>query len=219
MKKIIEFQERNGLVPDGIIGRNTFAKLKEVLDINNINCMAHFLGQVAHETQNFKRYEENLYYTTPERIVEVFKYDFDENKNRVIDPLELAHAKFLTRNPEALANFVYQNQNGNGDESTGDGYRFRGRGAIQLTGRDNYQQFSEFIKDDCVAKPDLVATKYYFQSALFFFNTNGVWRNCKKVDDLSIELVTRKINGGTNGLYDRKSKTYNFLTLLHKYNG
>lgn len=217
MKYLIKFQEQHGLVPDGILGPNTMRKFKEVLQIGSNEHLAHFLGQVAHESQGFKKGHEDLYYTKAKRIVEVFERDFDRNRNRIIDKSELLHAEGLTRNPEALANFVYQNQNGNGDESTGDGYKYRGRGALQLTGRYNYQLFSDYIKEDCVANPDLVESKYYFESAMFFFSINGIWPLCRAVDDHHIELVTRKVNGGMNGYHDRKSRTYTYLVLANKF--
>lgn len=217
MNQIVNFQKTHGLMPDGIIGKNTLTKMKEVFKISKNEHLAHFLGQLAHETQGFKRKSENLYYSSASRIVRVFKSDFDRNKNRIIDAGELAHAERLTKNPEALANFVYQNQNGNGDESTGDGYKFRGRSAIQLTGRYNYQIFSDYIGEDCVSNPDLVADKYYFESAVFFFHIRGIWKRCDAVNDDSIEVVTQKINGGLHGYHDRKSRTYSFLVMLKKH--
>jgi putative chitinase len=103
---------------------------------------------------------------------------------------------------------------GNGDEASGDGFKFRGRGFIQLTGKYNYKEFSDFIGEDCVANPDLVATKYPLTSAAFFFNKNGLWSICDKgsTDDV-VTMVTKRVNGGTHGLADRlaKFKVYNDL--------
>jgi len=104
---------------------------------------------------------------------------------------------------------------GNGDEASGEGYKFRGRGYIQLTGKDNYKQFSEFIGEDVVANPDLVATKYPLTSAAFFFNKNGLWTICDKGDTTDVvTLVTKRVNGGTHGLDDRINKFNTFNTLL-----
>jgi putative chitinase len=99
---------------------------------------------------------------------------------------------------------------GNGDEGSGSGYRFRGRGYLMLTGRYNYELFSNYIGEDCVSNPDLVATKYAMDSAFWFFNTNKLWDMCTKDDHASVVALTKRINGGVNGLSDRliKFKTY-----------
>jgi putative chitinase len=94
---------------------------------------------------------------------------------------------------------------GNGDEASGDGYKFRGRGYIQLTGKNNYTAFDKFVEDDILANPDLVATKYPLMSAAFFFNTNKLWDICDKGHGHEIVLaVTKRVNGGTIGLADRQ---------------
>ena len=93
---------------------------------------------------------------------------------------------------------------GNGDEASGDGYKYSGKGFIQLTGKDNYKQFSTFIGEDCVANPDLVATKYPLSSAAFFFNKNHIWDICDKGSSRDVIVqVTKKVNGGDIGLQDR----------------
>jgi len=93
---------------------------------------------------------------------------------------------------------------GNGDESTGEGYKFRGRGYIQLTGKSNYTKFGKFIGEDVTSNPDIVATKYAMSSAAFFFNKNNLWTICDKGsgDDV-VKLVTKRVNGGYNGLEGR----------------
>jgi putative chitinase len=104
---------------------------------------------------------------------------------------------------------------GNGDEASGEGFKFRGRGYIQLTGKDNYKQFSDFIGEDCVANPDLVATKYPLKVAPSFLNKNGLWTICDKGDTTDVVTqVTKRVNGGTHGLEDRLSKFNTFNTLL-----
>jgi putative chitinase len=121
----------------------------------------------------------------------------------------LADAQLYERKVEKIANRVYGNRMGNGDENSGDGYKFRGRGALQLTGKSNYEAFSKFLnKPEIMTNPDLVATEYAFESAIFFFDKNGLWAICDKgIDDATITAVTRKINGGTNGLEERKVLT------------
>ena len=104
---------------------------------------------------------------------------------------------------------------GNGDEASGEGFKFRGRGYIQLTGKDNYKAFSAFIGEDCVANPDLVATKYPMDSAIWFFDKNKLWDICEKgAGDDIITLVTKRVNGGTHGILDRISKFKTFNSLL-----
>jgi putative chitinase len=106
---------------------------------------------------------------------------------------------------------------GNGNEASKDGWKFKGRGAIQLTGKDNYKQFSESIKrPDVLTNPDIVATELSFESAKFFFDKNKLWSICDLgVNDASILALTKRVNGGTHGLEDRAEKTkkyYGWLT-------
>jgi putative chitinase len=104
---------------------------------------------------------------------------------------------------------------GNGDESTGEGYKFRGRGYIQLTGKANYAKFAQFIGEDTVANPDLIATKYPLASAAFFFDSNKLWSICDKgADEATVTAVTKRVNGGTNGLSDRIKHFNEYYNLL-----
>jgi putative chitinase len=104
---------------------------------------------------------------------------------------------------------------GNGDEASGDGYNYRGRGYIQLTGKDNYKAFATFIGDDVIANPDLVATKYPLTSAGFFFNKNKLWAICDKGETVEvITELTKRINGGTHGLDDRIAKFRLYQSLI-----
>jgi len=94
---------------------------------------------------------------------------------------------------------------GNGDEESGDGYKYRGRGYIQCTGAANYKAFGDYIGEDCLAAPDLVAFKYPLESAAWFFTENNIWATCDKGHDSDdVKAVTRKINGGIAGLVDRQ---------------
>jgi putative chitinase len=148
-------------------------------------------------------------------MLEIFKSDFDVNKDKIISESEKLKAESLVGKPDEIANFVYANQNGNGDELSKDGSKFKGRGYIQLTGRDNYSKFSQFIGEDCVSNPELVSTKYPLVSAAFFFNKNNLWSICDKgFSDSIVRQLTIKINGGTNGLNDRIEKFNKFYNLL-----
>jgi len=165
--------------------------------------LAHFLAQCALESNNFTATVENLNYSAP-RILQIFPKYF-----KGIDPKPYAH------NPAKLGSRVYANRMGNGDEASGDGFKFRGRGYIQLTGKNNYTSFSNFVGEDCVANPDLVATKYPLASAAFFFNSNNIWAICDKgADDATVTKVTRAVNGGTHGLAERLQNFKKFISAL-----
>ena len=182
------------------------AELPDVIkrfNISNPLRLAHFLSQCSHESGGFKIVRENLNYSV-EGLRKVFPKYFPND----------AHATQYARNPKAIANLVYANRMGNGNEASGDGFRYSGKGYIQLTGKSNYKAFSDFIGEDCVANPELVATKYPLTSAGFFFDKNGLWRICDKGSTPDVVTsVTRRVNGGTIGLNDRiaKFKTYNSL--------
>jgi putative chitinase len=105
---------------------------------------------------------------------------------------------------------------GNGDEASGEGFKFRGRGALQLTGKDNYKAFSEYLKNpEIMTNPDLVADQFAFESAIFFFDRNKLWDICDKgVNKDTILALTKRINGGTHGLADREEKTLKYYGYL-----
>ena len=164
--------------------------------------LAHFAGQLSHESFDFKITSENLNYSA-ERLLQVFPKYFNE-KNVIL----------YARNPVNIANKVYANRMGNGDVNSGDGYKFRGRGFLMITGKKNYEAFSKFIGEDCVQNPDLVSQKYALESALWFFFENKIFTLCKDLSDDSVKKVTKKINGGLNGFADRKAKTLKYYNLL-----
>jgi putative chitinase len=127
----------------------------------------------------------------------------------------LALAEQYARKPIAIASRVYGGRMGNGAEPTQDGYKFRGRGYIQLTGKDNYSSFDKFVPEDILANPDLVATKYPLMSAAWFFNKNGLWVICDKgADQGTVTGVTKRVNGGTIGLPDRIKHFVEYYNLL-----
>jgi putative chitinase len=172
-------------------------------NITNSFRLTHFLAQVAHESGNFKFVRENLNYSA-EGLLKVFPKYFDNNT-----------APLYARKPEMIANIVYESRMGNGNRNTGDGWRFKGRGYLQLTGKTNYKAFGEFIGVDLLVNPDLVTTKYPLTSAAWFFEKNKLWAICDQgVDLATIRKVTQKVNGGYNGVSDRVTKTNIFLNLL-----
>jgi putative chitinase len=186
----MNFNNLKGHIPDSVIAQipDTAAKF----NITNTLRLAHFLAQCGHESGGFKAVSENLNYGAA-GLQSIFKKYFTAQT-----------AAEYQRKPEKIANIVYANRMGNGNQASGDGYKFRGRGYIQLTGKDNYTSFDKTVEDDILANPDLVATKYPLSSAAFFFNKNGLWAICDKgADDATVTAVTKRVNGGTIGLADR----------------
>ena len=196
-------QERAGVAADGAFGPGTMKAAMTLLKLTPIRA-AHFFAQTAHETGGFKAFSENLNYSA-QGLQGIFGKYFPGT-------LEESYA----RNPEKIANRVYADRMGNGAEASGDGWKYRGRGALQLTGKANYKAFSEYLgKPEIMDTPDLVATTYAFDSAMFFFDKNKLWSICDKgVNDASILELTKRINGGTHGLEDRKEKTYKYYALI-----
>jgi putative chitinase len=124
-------------------------------------------------------------------------------------------AESYARQPEKIASRVYGGRMGNGDESTKEGFKFRGRGYIQLTGKSNYTEFDKFVDDDILGNPDLVATKYPLLSAAWFFHKNGLNAiSDKGADDATVTSVTKRVNGGTIGLPDRIKHFKEYYSLL-----
>ena len=171
---------------------NRFVDLESKLlnsGINTQNRLAGFISQIGHESGGFSKLEENLNYSA-KRIMEVFPSKFD-----------LATVKEYEYNPRKFASRSYANRMGNGPESSGDGYKYRGRGLIQLTGKNNYIQFGKSIGYDIESNPDYVSTpKGAIDSAIWYWNTN----NCNAAADVrNNTLLTKKINGGNHGLSER----------------
>lgn len=190
-----------GHVPDDVIDQIKNDHVK--FNISSSLRLAHFLAQCAHESGGFKTVEENLNYSE-KGLKGTFPKRFSDS-----ECASYAH------NRQKIGARAYADKNGNGNEASGDGYTYRGRGYIQLTGRANYDAFKTFIGDDVVTHPDLVATKYPLDSAAFFFIKNNVWAKCDNgATDAVVEVVTRKVNGGVNGLDERQKYFDKFHALL-----
>jgi putative chitinase len=173
-------------------------------ELNTPLRLAHFLAQAGHESGGFKATQENLNYGAKGLRGIFGKYFPTEEK-----------ALLYERKPEKIANLVYGSRMGNGPETSGDGYKFRGRGYIQLTGKDNYTAFSKAINEDCVGNPDLVATKHSLSSAAWFFHKNGLHKIADKgATEAVITEVTKRVNGGTIGLPDRIKHFNEYYKLL-----
>jgi putative chitinase len=189
-----------GHIPNEVISQ--ISSVINKFNINTRNRLAHFLSQCAHESQNFQRVYENLNYSA-KGLRRVFPKYFPNN-------LSITYAM----KPEKIASRVYGNRMGNGNEASREGYKFRGRGYIQLTGKDNYRAFSKAINVDLISNPELVATKYPLLSAAWFFN-----QNCIKKADIgptrnAILSVSKCVNGGYNGLEERIEYFKKFYKLL-----
>jgi putative chitinase len=196
-------QTKIGATPDGAFGPKTMKAAMEFYKLSAVRA-AHFFGQTSHETGEFKTFSENLNYSAA-GLKKIFKKYFN-------DLTALAYA----RNPEKIANKVYGSRMGNGNEASGDGWKFRGRGALQLTGKSNYEAFAKYLgKPEIMDKPEMVADEYAFESAMFFFDKNKLWDICDKgVNEDSMLKLTKRINGGTNGLEHRKALTTKYYNLI-----
>ena len=190
-----------GHIPDKVIEQIPDTAKK--FNITTPLRLAHFLSQCGHESGGFRLVNENVNYSAA-GLKGIFGKYFPGNLS-----------ESYARQPQKIASRVYGGRMGNGAESTGDGYKFRGRGYIQLTGKDNYTRFGKFIGEDTVANPDLVATKYPLASAAFFFDSNKLWSICDKgSDNATVTAVTKRVNGGSIGLTDRIKHFNEYYNLL-----
>jgi len=197
----LKIDKLKGHIPDSVIAQipETAAKF----NITNNLRLAHFLAQCGHESGGFKAVSENVNYSAS-GLKGIFGKYFPGNL-----------AESYARQPQKIASRVYGGRMGNGPESTGEGWKFRGRGYIQLTGKQNYTNFAKFIGEDTVSNPDLVATKYPLASAAFFFDSNKLWSICDKgADNATVTAVTKRVNGGTIGLADRIKHFNEYYKLL-----
>lgn len=198
----MDINKLKGHVPDAVITQ--IPSVMTTFKIDTALRLSHFLAQCGHESAGFKAVQENLNYGA-KGLLGIFKKYF---------PTE-AKALQYERKPEKIANLVYGSRMGNGDEASGDGYKFRGRGYIQLTGKNNYAAFGKAINEDITANPDLVATKYPLLSAAWFWSSNGLNTLADKgADDASVTAITKRVNGGTIGLPDRIKHFKEYYALL-----
>jgi putative chitinase len=206
------WQNKFGVPQTGTMDDQTAKAVMFYYQLNPFEA-ANFLGQLDHETGGFRHFIENMNYTTPERIVTVFKIHFKGG---------IEEAKGYVRNPEKLANKVYANRMGNGNPESGDGFRFRGRGMLQLTGRNNYTDFSRWKgMPEILINPDLVAKEYAFDSGKYYFEKNKIWNICTDITEDTITRVSKFVNIGNpnsrivpHGLADRINKTKKYYAVL-----
>lgn len=198
----MDLSRLKGNLPDNVLTQ--IPDVASKFEINTPLRLAHFLSQCAHESGGFKFVTENLNYSTM-GLKKVFPKYFTQP----------GLAEAYARKPEKIASRVYGNRMGNGPESSADGWKYRGRGYIQLTGKSNYAAFDKFVNEDIIANPDLVATNYPLLSAAWFFHKNGINSvSDKGATDAVVTSVTKRVNGGTNGLADRLKYFKKYYTLL-----
>lgn len=199
-QKIID--KLKGSIPDTVLSQIPDTAKK--FNITTPLRLCHFLSQCAHESGKFTVIKENLNYSS-DGLKKTFGKYFPGNLNE-----SYAHK------PDKIASRVYGNRMGNGNEESGDGYKYSGRGFVQLTGKVNYAAFDKFVDEDILTNPGLVATKYPLMSAAFFFNNNALWSICDKGSDVTtITSLTKRINGGTNGLTERISYFNKYYKILN----
>jgi len=190
-----------GHIPDSVVSQipDTAAKFNITTPLR----LSHFLAQCGHESGGFKALVENLNYGSKGLLGTFPKY------------FNATTAAQYERKPEMIASKVYGGRMGNGPEITKDGYKFRGRGYIQLTGKDNYTAFDKFVTENIIENPELVATKYPLMSAAWFFDKNKLWTICDKGATTEVvTAVTKRVNGGVIGLVDRIKHFNEYYALL-----
>jgi putative chitinase len=190
-----------GHIPDSVVSQIPDTAVK--FNITTPLRLSHFLAQCGHESGGFKALVENLNYGSKGLLGTFPKY------------FNVTTAAQYERKPEMIASKVYGGRMGNGVESTKDGWKFRGRGYIQLTGKDNYTAFDKFVTENIIESPELVATKYPLMSAAWFFDKNKLWTVCDKGATTEVvTAVTKRVNGGVIGLVDRIKHFNEYYSLL-----
>jgi len=189
-----------GKIPETV--RQQIPEVVCKFNINTPQRLSHFLAQCSHESGHFRAVRENLNYSA-KSLRSVFGKYFPTDEI----------ARQYERQPERIGSRAYANRIGNGDEASGDGYRYRGRGYIQLTGKQNYAAFRRFVPEDVVANPELVADKYPLLSAAWFWNSRNLNNKADEGALPAVRAVTRVVNGGFNGLADREKEFNNFIAL------
>lgn len=184
----------------------------EKYEINTPLRQAHFLAQLKHESGNFTRVEENFNYKSAERLFTVFTKYFDTNKNKKMDLSELQILKSYIGDPKRLGSYVYANRMGNGNIQSGDGWKYRGKGLIQLTGKDTQTRYAKYVGKNIEKEPDFILEPHYaVDSAGWFWMTANLNALADK-DEFT--KITIKINGGKNGIEDRLNNLGYYKRLL-----
>lgn len=200
------------LIVDGVIGKNTLLGFSAAYNLSKVQVVQTF-ANMHHESAGFTRDRENLYYTTISRLMSIF--GVGKHSARIT----LSEGYTLLRKPERLAERVYGLGNPKkakelGNTDPGDGYKHRGGGALQLTGKAGYKRVSEITGLDLVNNPNLINNEAYFLSAIAEFQYNNIWPLMMDLSPKNIARVRRKINGGLNGIADVKRLIQVYLRML-----
>lgn len=221
MEQLKRIQSKIGVKPDGVFGPNTAKAIVSFLKLNIVEG-SNFLGQTGHESEGFKRFVENMNYSE-ERLLKIYPKYFttEDARKRAIEMGKVdnrAFASVYANKPEMIGNLVYANRLGNGSIESGDGYRHRGQGLIQTTGKYNQFEFADFIGDHRIKQdPGIIGREYALESADFFFRKKGIYKLCVDLKEETIMRVSIAVNGGRNGLEDRIEKTLlSFRWLMSK---
>lgn len=197
----LKLDRLRGKVPDAVIAQIPDCAAK--FQINTPLRLAHFIAQCGHESAGFTAKQENLNYSA-DGLNKIFGKYF-----------RTVNASAYARQPEKIASRVYASRMGNGDEASREGYKYRGRGYIQLTGKSNYMEFDKVVADDITSNPDLVASKYALLSAAWYWNSRSLNTSADKgSSDAVVTEITKKVNGGTIGLSDRIKHFKEYYALL-----
>jgi len=187
----MDLSKLKGHVPDKVIEQ--IPEIQSKFQVNTPLRLAHFLAQAGHESGGFRAVNENLNYGA-KGLLGLFKKYFPTEEK----------AKLYERKPEKIANLIYGGRMGNGPETSGEGYKYRGRGYIQLTGKDNYKAFDATVPENILESPDLVATKYPLLSAAWFWKSRKLNAIADQgPTDAVVTKITKLVNGGNIGLADR----------------
>lgn len=210
MNYLVDYQRSRGLSADGICGKNTARAMMEDLGIESKKHFIHFISQVDHESMGFHAGEENLNYS-PLTLKRIF--------GRYFNDVEIA---MFARNGEKIANRVYANRLGNGDEQSGDGWKYKGIGSIQLTGKGNIQAYFKYKGLPVDTDPKVILRpEYYFDCGKYFFDENNIWQFCSELEYINVLTVSRAINLGNpyshrmpNGYQARVQRTAKYQALI-----
>jgi putative chitinase len=198
----MNLEKLKGHIPDTVIAQ--IPGVMENFGVNTPLRLAHFLAQCGHESGGFRLTQENLNYSA-KGLMGTFKKYFPTQ----------ALADAYARQPQKIANKVYGGRMGNGLEASGEGFKFRGRGYIQLTGKQNYTAFDLAVEDDILANPDLVSSKHALSSAAWFWKKNGLSLIADTGSSAEVVTkITKRVNGGTIGLPDRIKHFKEFYELI-----
>lgn len=199
---MLDITKLKGIIPDNIYKELPYTM--EKFNINTVLRLGHFLAQCHHESGGFKHLTENLNYSEIGLLKTFPKYFTKET------------VKKYARNPETIANKVYANRMGNGNEASGDGWKHIGEGCLQLTGKNNQYAFADYVNDpEIKINPRKIATHYTLSSAAYFFEINKLWGICDlgSTEEV-VTLLTKRINGGYIGLADRVSWFCYYMRIL-----